>query len=126
MAMGCALLSVCNSCFCVMFGPGLALRGPEGSMPRAVDGMAKERENVFMFFGLGLVCFHLSGITLSWLKFNTVDALFTTAILVAFLFAFFYYGRRIFLRFRIPARHLVTGQVSIGGYVPESSRQLES
>jgi hypothetical protein len=36
MAMGFELIAVLNSTLCSMLGPGLALRGPDGSMHRAV------------------------------------------------------------------------------------------
>ena len=39
-AMGFELIAVLNSTLCSMLGPGLALRGPDGSMHRAVDGEA--------------------------------------------------------------------------------------
>ena len=42
MAMGFELIAVLNSTLCSMLGPGLALRGPDGSMHRAVDGLMLE------------------------------------------------------------------------------------
>ena len=41
-AMGFELIAVLNSTLCSMLGPGLALRGPDGSMHRAVDGLMLE------------------------------------------------------------------------------------
>src|SRR5690554_4065352 len=38
--------------FATVFGPGLALRGPKGSMVRAVNGMVAEQDAIFISFGL--------------------------------------------------------------------------
>ena len=37
--MGLELLTVVNATLCAILGPGLALRGPDGSMHTAVAGM---------------------------------------------------------------------------------------
>ena len=49
-----------------MFGPGLALRGPSGSMKEAVDAMKGEREMTYRFFKLGVFFIHVSGATMVW------------------------------------------------------------
>jgi len=56
-AMGFELIAVLNSTLCSMLGPGLALRGPDGSMHRAVDGLMLEYRLTFLFFTAGLVPF---------------------------------------------------------------------
>eukprot|EP00741_Cyanophora_paradoxa_P007412 tig00001128_g7171.t1 len=119
MSMGLNLLTVCNATFCNMFGPGLALRGPDGSMHRAVDGMNYERNWTFKFFCAGMVSFHISGISLAWLKFQWPEATIVSLALLIFLYAFFHYGKRIHQRFEIPDQLLVTGQVNLGGFNPE-------
>lgn len=52
-AMGFELIAVLNSTLCSMLGPGLALRGPDGSMHRAVDGLMLEYRLTFLFFTMG-------------------------------------------------------------------------
>ena len=69
MAMGFELIAVLNSTLCSMLGPGLALRGPDGSMHRAVDGLMLEYRLTFLFFTLGLIAFHLSALLFAWLEF---------------------------------------------------------
>lgn len=54
MAMCFQLIVVVNATFCTVFGPGLALRGPDGSMHRAVDGLMDEKAVVFKLFCWGL------------------------------------------------------------------------
>jgi hypothetical protein len=39
-----------------VLGAGLALRGPDGSMMTATDGLYDERKSVFFIFGVGLAC----------------------------------------------------------------------
>jgi hypothetical protein len=38
-------------------GPGLALRGPEGSLKRAVDVMARYQKRVYLLFAMGTLFF---------------------------------------------------------------------
>lgn len=68
-AMGLELVAVLNSTLCSMLGPGLALRGPDGSMHKAVDEMMEEYRLTFFFFGIGLVAFHFSALLFAWLEF---------------------------------------------------------
>jgi hypothetical protein len=69
-AMGFELIAVLNSTLCSMLGPGLALRGPDGSMHRAVDGLMLEYRLTFVFFTMGLVAFHISALLFAWLEFS--------------------------------------------------------
>jgi hypothetical protein len=39
-----------------VLGAGMALRGPDGSMMTATDGLYEERKTVFFIFGVGLGC----------------------------------------------------------------------
>jgi hypothetical protein len=39
-----------------VLGAGMALRGPDGSMMTATDGLYEERKAVFLIFGFGLAC----------------------------------------------------------------------
>eukprot|EP00435_Cladocopium_sp_Y103_P060724 s896_g22.t1 len=56
-----------TTCITVM-GTGLALRGPDGSMVRAVEGMYKQRAIVFRSFGTGIVSCCLSVAVIAWIK----------------------------------------------------------
>lgn len=56
-----AIISICSSVTCVslatitsIWGSGKALRGKDGSMDEAVDGMNSERPMIFRSFALGL------------------------------------------------------------------------
>ena len=56
------LLTVVNATLCAILGPGLALRGPDGSMHNAVQGMMTHYRFTLACFTLGLVCFMLSAL----------------------------------------------------------------
>ena len=43
--------------FLIVYGPNLAIRGPLGSMKRAIDGMVVEQKEVFYSFILALITF---------------------------------------------------------------------
>ena len=66
-AMCFELIAVLNTTLLSMMGPGLALRGPDGSMHPAVDGMMVEYRTAYYSFVLGLVFFHISAALFSWL-----------------------------------------------------------
>lgn len=77
-----------------MFGPGLALRGPEGadSMHKAVDIMQEYSRSSFNVFLAGLVFFHISSLLLMWIGQLLFVSLVTNAILGSFLVLFFKNG----------------------------------
>lgn len=50
-----------------VLGTGLALRGPDGSMMTATDGLYDERSSVFLTFGYGLACTVGSVVICVWL-----------------------------------------------------------
>lgn len=101
MAMGFELIAVLNSTLCSMLGPGLALRGPDGSMHRAVDGLMLEYRLTFLFFVMGLIAFHASALLFAWLEFSWPVALAMTVALVVFLYAMWRYFKRIYKRFSL-------------------------
>ena len=85
-AVGCNLVCLFN-CFVVcILGPGLALRGPDGSLQQSVDGMQAERVDALRFFTMGLIFFHLTIIAGSYCY---VDWPFATAFSVVLLFSLY-------------------------------------
>ena len=48
-----------GSTVCSMLGPGLALRGQDGAMDQAVEGLALEYRTIFMLFLTGILSFYL-------------------------------------------------------------------
>lgn len=58
-----------------VLGAGLALRGPDGSMVTATDGLYEERRSVFYSFGVGLACTVGSLLMCVWLVLHWEAAL---------------------------------------------------
>lgn len=112
--MGFELIAVLNSTLCSMLGPGLALRGPDGSMHRAVDGLMLEYRLTFVFFTMGLVAFHISALLFAWLEFSWPVALAMTLALVMFIWGMYKYGMRIYRRFALTGDGFITGKFEIG------------
>lgn len=50
-----------------VLGAGMALRGPDGSMMTATDGLYEERNGVFKVFGVGLACTVGSVVIVVWI-----------------------------------------------------------
>jgi len=109
-AMGFELIAVLNSTLCSMLGPGLALRGPDGSMHRAVDGLMLEYRLTFLFFTMGLVAFHVSALLFAWLEFSWPVALAMTLALLMFIYGMARYFKRIYNRFALDSDHYITGK----------------
>mmetsp|Transcript_36577 Transcript_36577/g.77085 ORF Transcript_36577/g.77085 Transcript_36577/m.77085 type:complete len:232 (-) Transcript_36577:693-1388(-) len=103
---------------CVVFAmqlsilaPGLALRGPDGSMHPAVDGMMIEYRTAYYSFVLGLVFFHFSAALFSWLIYVhwAVSTMVTLCILGS-LWLLYRYAKRVYLRFRLMPEEVITGR----------------
>uniref|UniRef100_A0A7S3K0I8 Uncharacterized protein n=1 Tax=Aureoumbra lagunensis TaxID=44058 RepID=A0A7S3K0I8_9STRA len=76
------ILCVANTTFLSVWGTGLAMRGPDGSMARAVDGMYQLRRNVFFLFGLGMMALLVTAIFGSWLLMDHEAAFACTILLI--------------------------------------------
>ena len=79
------ILCVANTTFLSVWGTGLAMRGPDGSMARAVDGMYQLRRNVFALFGLGMMALLVTAIFGSWILMNVEAAAASTCVEIKIL-----------------------------------------
>ena len=75
------ILCVANTTFLSVWGTGLAMRGPDGSMVRAVDGMYQLRRNVFSLFGVGMMALLVTAVFGSWILMAPEAAAASTLIL---------------------------------------------
>eukprot|EP00908_Phaeocystis_cordata_P007908 Transcript_18581.p1 GENE.Transcript_18581~~Transcript_18581.p1 ORF type:complete len:297 (-),score=102.67 Transcript_18581:98-988(-) len=107
--MGLELLTVVNATLCAILGPGLALRGPDGSMHNAVNGMMTHYKFTFACFTAGLLCFHISALLYAWMQFDWDLALPVSLLLMYFLWTVWRYFRRIVKRFQLQPTSVVTG-----------------
>jgi hypothetical protein len=74
------MLVVSHTTALSVLGAGLALRGPDGSMVTATDGLYEERKTVFFTFGIGLVCTLGSVIFCIWLILHWEAAIVCTVL----------------------------------------------
>ena len=82
-AMSLNIASMAAATWCSMLGPGLALRGPDGSMDRAVEGLALEYRVIFLLFAAGLLCFFFSALLLVIDEFEWVLSVVLALLLLA-------------------------------------------
>uniref|UniRef100_A0A7S4F8I0 Uncharacterized protein n=1 Tax=Chrysotila carterae TaxID=13221 RepID=A0A7S4F8I0_CHRCT len=106
MAMLFEILAVVKSMQLSIMGPGLALRGPEGSMTRAVLVMRSEYKNIHMLFYTGLFFFHLSACLFLWSTYDTIVAAINSVLIaLALIWLYFDFGA-LEKRLRLPGRHV--------------------
>lgn len=108
-------LCVCMSCsFCVIFGRGLALRGPHGtrSVHIAVENLRKEQSRVFSQFIFGLMAYLLSHIFEIWIFFRFYIASIVTIPLSIFFILILYYTLTITKQLEVLERDALTGQIN--------------
>mmetsp|Transcript_6738 Transcript_6738/g.7346 ORF Transcript_6738/g.7346 Transcript_6738/m.7346 type:complete len:430 (-) Transcript_6738:126-1415(-) len=80
LCLGCAIACLISAFFILVFGQGLAIRGPEGSMIKTIEGMIIEQHYIVMLFCLTLFFFGLQCMGMYYLMFDTNSALVTTII----------------------------------------------
>ena len=79
----CANISVVShTTLLSLMGSSLALRGPDGSMITATDGLYEERQRVFRTFGIGLACTVGSTVLVVWLMLSPEAAVVCFSIAV--------------------------------------------
>ena len=61
-----SLSCILNATFVTVWGPGLALRGPRGSMAKAYYGMIREQRQIFGSFTVSLLFFALQSVVAFW------------------------------------------------------------
>ncbi|KAG8462485.1 hypothetical protein KFE25_010310 [Diacronema lutheri] len=110
MAFGLHMLAVVNSMMCAMLAPGLALRGPNGAVHRALDDMLEEYRLTFFLFVLGILAYGLSAVLLCFVIFTWTVAL-TTALVAIYFFVLGYFEfARVYSRFKLPPALFITGR----------------
>mmetsp|Transcript_56605 Transcript_56605/g.113346 ORF Transcript_56605/g.113346 Transcript_56605/m.113346 type:complete len:225 (-) Transcript_56605:204-878(-) len=100
LSLGMNLSCVSSTTALSVFGTGLALRGPDGSMVRAVDGMYAERSQIFATFGIGLFATLGAAACASCIVMHP-EAAFVSVLSILFCVHRIYtHGKRIFAKFR--------------------------
>ena len=100
-SMSLELMTVGGSMLAAIYGPGLALRGPDGSMHRSVDGMVLEYKLAFILFSTGIGFFVLGAFIFALLQFDWYLGLPMAAGMVYFTYDLWKYFTFIYHRFSL-------------------------
>jgi len=95
-----------------MFGPGLALRGPEGplSMHKSIEVLQKQSKITFYFFMVSLVFFLISSFLIVWIYYPGLIAIIVNVVLVYCLVMFGRNGVESWRKLYVPDVEAVTGR----------------
>lgn len=96
-----------------VLGENLALRGAQGSTPRAVEGMRRRRSHIFMAFSIGLVMFHFSTVAIVWGQLNYVMAGVATFLIMASLLGEAVYFQGMMQEFAVEHDSVVSGELTL-------------
>lgn len=110
--------------FCNVFGVGLALRGPSGSMVRAVDGMIKEKDAIFVSLIATIVGFQLMSLAAGWMVMYQNAAIVCSIINILGMYYWYTYCLRIYNRFKIHKVQTAWQEGEDGPTVAKSSNPL--
>lgn len=105
-----------------VMAPGLALRGPEGSMYVSLVVMRREHRKVHAYFYAGLVMFLASIALYVWAFFFAAMATAVTVLVSVGCAWLFYDATRLFQRLRLPSGSSIGG----GGGITWSARRSEN
>ena len=108
-SMGFGLCCVTNCSFCLMLGPGKALRASSiDSIDGIIDVMKDKSYLAFWLFVMELMCFHISSFTLMWICYPPMVAFITNLVLAVFLLQFMSEGFDIYTRLYVEEGQAVT------------------
>eukprot|EP01039_Chlorochromonas_danica_P004073 gene4072-4454_t len=94
-----AIHSLVCSVFVQVFGQGLGLRGPLGSMIVAVEGMVIEQRQILWSFVITVLSFGLQCIGMYWIMMDQTNAIICTVITFIAMFYWYHYSLRLYNRF---------------------------
>jgi hypothetical protein len=109
-ALSLELAVVGGSMIAAIYGPMLALRGPDGAMHRAVDGMLLEYKVAFILFSTGLGLFLLSSFIFAIVQFHWLLVVPMSGGIIYFSIDLYRYFQFIYSRFGL--NNTVTGRFS--------------
>lgn len=117
---------VLTTTFINIFGPGLALRGPAGSMVRAVEGMIKEKDAIFVAFFVSIIVFQISTVSASFLVMSSSAAWTSMVLCLGGLYIWYVYCLRIYNRFKLDEVDFSWNEDHDEGPLPNKSRMFSS
>jgi hypothetical protein len=108
--MSTALFAMWGATLITMLAPGLALRGPQGSMNRCVDMVVQEYQYTLFLFTCALVGLLFSCIIWSWTQHFLPATVSMTLTCLAFCYFIWLASVRSMRTFDIPRAKLITGR----------------
>jgi hypothetical protein len=118
-----ALHIVLDSIFLVVYGQGMAMRGPVGSMVQAVQGFEAEQNQTVRSFVLTVVLFTISTAATYWIMMDSLPALLSCVITLIGVCFWYHYCLRIYNRFYWDKEEETKWRSIHGGGEGESSRR---
>ena len=113
MTMVLALYTVCVASFATVYGHRLALQGPTGSVERAVAVMMKQRNTIFVTFGLSMFFLVVAACAMAWIKMNHYAAGGVSGVFLFFLIALLRKHSDLKKLYAIPREAMVQGDVRL-------------
>ena len=101
------LMCTASTTFVSVWGSGKALRGKDGSMDKAVDGMHAERAFIFACFGVGLINTLLALMSAAWILMTFEVALVATLGISWSIYIIIRQARRIYSKFGLSQEDVV-------------------
>jgi PH domain len=95
-----ALHCILTTVYCTVYGAGLALRGPIGSMVKAVDGMVAEQDGILVSFIICLLSFAMACLGYFWVIMTVEAAVISTFVMLIGLYYWSSHGLRIYNKFK--------------------------
>jgi len=95
--------------FTTIYAPALAVRGPDGSMGSALEGMYTERKLALRLYGGGLFLILVHGIFVLWARTRLAATLIGGAAFLGFLLFLGHKARSIQRRFHLPVEYRRVG-----------------
>lgn len=117
-----ALFSLWGCMLVTLLAPGLALRGPSGSMNRCVDMMGQEYQYMLFVFACSVVMMVFCAIFWSWTARYLPATVSLTLVSTFFLYLLYLTSLRTIVRFDVPRSQLVTGRFGTGEPPPAAGR----
>jgi len=102
------LMCTASTTFVSVWGSGKALRGKDGSMFEAVDGMNDERAFIFTCFGVGLITTLLALMSAAWILMTLEVAFVATCGVSWSIYVIVRQARRIHAKFGLSKKDIVS------------------
>lgn len=97
--LGASMHAIVCCLYLEVFGQGLGLRGPLGSMVRAVEGLVIEQQEILNTFLIAIFSFGFQCIGMYWIMMDWKSAIATTVITIVGIICWYRYALRLYNRF---------------------------